>query len=264
MNYPVRFKSGRSQLSGIFHRPPRVRKRIPAILFLHGFGGNRIGHHRFYVNMARLLERNGFAGLRFDFAGCGESEGDFAKTSLSSQLSDTGKALRFLGGRPEVDKNAIGVIGSSIGGTIALMLAGQTSRIKSLVLWAAVARTDEIVRANLDDRARRTLRKIGRLDIGGEHIEKGFFDEALSLNVLKSLSTARCKLCVIHGTEDQTVAPSESTLIYQRAMRNGLEAERHFIKGADHTFSRADWREELYSKTLAWFKRTLGNKQVRI
>ena len=264
MSYPVRFKSGAAELAGTFHRPPRVRKKIPGILFLHGFGGNRIGHRRFYVNMARFLERNGFTCLRFDFAGCGESEGDFKRISPSSQLKDAGNALRFLRGRPEVDSNRIGIIGSSMGGCIAVMLAGRTSKIKSLVLWAGFARAGKIVRENLNRKARRLLSTEGRLDIGGEFIGERFFKEALSLNVLENLGALRCKLCVIHGTEDATVPPSESGLIYHRALQKGLEAEHHLIKGADHTFSRVDRRRELYSRTYAWFRKTLLSKKIRI
>jgi len=261
MSYPVRFKSGAENLAGAFHRPPRVRKRVPGILFLHGFGGNRIGHRRLYVNMARFLERNGFACLRFDFAGCGESEGNFERTRPSSQLKDAGNALRFLRSRPEVDPKRIGIIGSSMGGCIALALAGQRTQIKSLVLWAGFARADRIVGANLDRKARQLLSAEGRLDIGGEFIGEKFFREALRLNVLEKPAALRCKLCIIHGSEDTTVPPSESVLIYRRALQDGIEAEHHLIEGADHSFSRAHWRRELYSRTHAWFRKTLVSKK---
>jgi len=260
MQYPVQIRSGGFHLFGTFHKNARSKKEAPAILILHGFGGNRIGRFQLYVKISRILEKQGFAVLRFDFRGCGESEGTLEKTTFLSQLDDAKKAFQMLLRQPEVDKNRIGIIGSSMGGCLALMLAQEESQIASIVLWSAFGRPKATVRQKIGIKAMKALRSSGRLDIGGEYISRRFVEEALQLDTLKNIHTFGCKVLIIHGTEDESIPPSESALIYRAARNKGIKAERYLIKGADHSYSRAQWRQFLFSKTLDWFKKTLHNK----
>ena len=47
-------------------------------------------------NISHALTEAGIGVLRFDFAGLGESEGDFADTTFSSNVGDLVDAARFL------------------------------------------------------------------------------------------------------------------------------------------------------------------------
>ena len=49
----------------------------PVVLNLHGFGGSLSGYKYAHTHLARVLEAKGIACLRFDFYGCGESDGEF-------------------------------------------------------------------------------------------------------------------------------------------------------------------------------------------
>ena len=49
--------------------------RYPAVLNLHGFGGNMSGYKALHVSMARELAAAGIGCVRFDFYGNGESDG---------------------------------------------------------------------------------------------------------------------------------------------------------------------------------------------
>lgn len=51
---------------------------------LHGFTGNKTETHFLYTRLARQLATQGIAALRFDFAGSGDSQGEFAGTKRSS------------------------------------------------------------------------------------------------------------------------------------------------------------------------------------
>ena len=55
----------------------------------------------------------GYATLRFDMRGCGDSQGARGRVICLEQVEDTKSALSFLAGRPEVDAERIGVIGHS-------------------------------------------------------------------------------------------------------------------------------------------------------
>ena len=59
----------------MLHRPLQEGPR-PAVLMCHGLGGTKVGRHRIYVALSEALARLGIAVMRFDFSGCGDSEGD--------------------------------------------------------------------------------------------------------------------------------------------------------------------------------------------
>ena len=54
--------------------PARGNETFPAVIFLDAGLLHRVGPHRLYVKMARVLSAAGFLVLRFDFSGMGDSE----------------------------------------------------------------------------------------------------------------------------------------------------------------------------------------------
>ena len=70
--------------------------------------------------IARALVKQGFAVMRFDFTGLGNSDGDFANTNFTSNVNDLVAAADFL--RSEQLPPAI-LIGHSLGGTAVLNAA---------------------------------------------------------------------------------------------------------------------------------------------
>ncbi len=90
------FTSLHSQrLSGILHLPPDNQWRS-AIIFSHGWSGNRCGPADLLTEIARALAEAGYAVLRFDFGGRGESEGEGRNSSLLSMAEDLGAATQAL------------------------------------------------------------------------------------------------------------------------------------------------------------------------
>ncbi len=80
-----------------------------------------------------MLERLGYAALRFDFRGCGESEGERGRVICKEQVKDTRNALSFLATRPEIDPVRIGVVGQSFGAAVAVYAAGVDRRIAACI-----------------------------------------------------------------------------------------------------------------------------------
>lgn len=81
---PVRFRNAAGQqLVGILHRPEAPVAGRPCILLLSPGVKMRVAPHRMYNKMADAFVREGFAVLRFDFAGLGDAEGEIEHTLLS-------------------------------------------------------------------------------------------------------------------------------------------------------------------------------------
>ena len=131
MEERVSFVSDRLKLSGVLHLPESGAGRRAAFLVLHGFGSNKDGSGSKAV--AGLLAGMGYAALRFDFRGCGESEGERGRVICHEQVRDARNALSYLAARADIDSQRIGVIGQSFGAAVAVYTAGVERRIAACI-----------------------------------------------------------------------------------------------------------------------------------
>jgi alpha/beta superfamily hydrolase len=79
-----------------------------------------------------MLAERGFAVLRFDFTGLGNSEGEFATTTFRSMQDDLKSAIGYL---TQNYQAPCFIVGHSFGGTIALSVAQSSQDIKGVVTW---------------------------------------------------------------------------------------------------------------------------------
>src|SRR6185369_13842866 len=86
------------------------------------------------VHIARALSSRRIAVLRFDFTGLGESEGEFAATTFSSEVSDLVAAARFLEREYQAPRL---LIGHSLGGAAVLAAAAQIPSATAVVTVGA-------------------------------------------------------------------------------------------------------------------------------
>ncbi len=128
MQQQVSFVSDGLTLTGVLHLPDDMQagEKRPAIMVLHGFGGNKNGG--IPVVAAALFEKLGYVTLRFDMRGCGNSGGARGRVICLEQVEDAKAAVTFLAGRPEVQAACIGVMGFSFGAAVAVYAAGVDKR----------------------------------------------------------------------------------------------------------------------------------------
>ncbi len=91
---------------------------------------------------SRLLAQAGYAVLRFDFSGLGDSEGDFANCNFSTTVEDCLAAIQFLSknySAPSI------LIGHSLGGTTSLAAAIEATCIKQVVTIAAPSQPTHVL-----------------------------------------------------------------------------------------------------------------------
>ncbi len=110
----VRF--GEVPLEGLL-AVPRVRGAVPGAVLCHPhplYGGDM--HNEVVRGLARCLGRAGFAVLRFNFRGVGESGG--AHSGGQGEVADVAAALDLLAGTPGVEGSRLAVVGYSFGAAV--------------------------------------------------------------------------------------------------------------------------------------------------
>ena len=104
---------------------------FPAIIIMHGFGGHKDGpQQRWSAPFYRGL---GYATMRFDFRGCGESEGPRGRVVPDEEIADAIAAAQFLGGEANIDATRIAYSGTSYGATVAVAAASREPGIAAVI-----------------------------------------------------------------------------------------------------------------------------------
>lgn len=99
----------------------------PFVVHLHGFGGSLSGHKYMYTNLARALAREGIGCARFDFFGCGESDGEFGETTLTGFQHDAEDICAWAVEQGFATPETLFLSGQSMGGYVAASVAPRVS-----------------------------------------------------------------------------------------------------------------------------------------
>jgi pimeloyl-ACP methyl ester carboxylesterase len=115
-------------LSGTFQEPASMP--AGAVLLCQGLSGVR---RLVLPQVAAALADAGFASLRFDYAGYGDSQGDRGWIDPRSRTDDALSALAWLASRPGVEHDWLGAYGQSYGGPVAIAVAARDTRVRAVV-----------------------------------------------------------------------------------------------------------------------------------
>ena len=272
---PISFDCEGNSLLGILSLP-QVPTNVGVVIVVGG-PQYRVGSHRQFVHLARALAAGGFACLRFDYRGMGDSEGncmDFEKAG-----PDISSAVAALIARVGVRSV---VLWGLCDGATACALKGADPLVSGMVLFNPWIRTDAgalevairhyYAKRWLDRRFWRKLRS-GNVDIGAGLI--GFLrnlqrfavsrmcarravGRSLPDRVARGIDDHRGPVLVVLSGNDQTAAEYELVsarpgLLSDAMRRPGVTVTR--IPKADHTLSTARWRDDAAAITLGWLNR---------
>jgi len=223
----VRF--GEYGLAGVLHSPNE--KTSACVITCHGLYSSKDSEK--YVSIGRRFCEESLAVLRFDFRGCGESGGLFEDTSLTGRMEDLESALDFV---EEQGYESTGVMGSSLGGTVAVLTTAKDRRVKALVTWATPCHLDELFREGLLEGFEKLKQDIRRYDVA------------------KALKEIRCPILFVHGSLDEIVPLFHANFLYENAKE---PKDIQIVEDADHRLTDPSHRRRAIELTLEWFKKYL-------
>jgi len=249
---PVRFGESGEEMFGVLHIPEcKTSYPKPAVIFCHGFKGDKVGPHRLFVKMARRLAKNGILVFRFDYRGCGESLGRFVDTTISSQIDDTLTAINFVSQLKRVNSSQLGLLGLSLGGAVASCAAARSKQIKALVLWSAVADIQKVFLSQRpEDGSLEQINEKGYIDLEGFRLGKEFVMEVNQINPLTEIKEYKDLVFLAHGSEDEVVPIENIESYYDTVITK--KCQKHIVVGADHTYNSYEWEKEVMEKTQQW------------
>ena len=186
MQKAVEIESRNLTLRGMLHIPDNASGKVPVVCIFHWFTGTKVEPHFIFVKLSRRLEKAGIASLRFDFGGSGESDGDFEDMTILTELEDAKAILDYAKSLPFADAERIGVVGLSMGGTVASLLAGDRKEdVAALCLWAPAGDMGERLTQDRRPEEIQAFRSKGWWDVGGLTLGIDFLDTALDLDTYK-------------------------------------------------------------------------------
>ena len=205
------------------------------------------------AHISRSLTKQRIAVLRFDFTGLGDSEGDFADTNFTSNVSDLLEVARYLEEEFEAPKL---LIGHSLGGSAALQAAQHLPSVAGVVTIAAPFETSHLSRLLADTKAVAEIEGEARVMIGGTtfKLKKQFFDDLEQANMQRTVENLGRALLVLHSPADRTVDIDNAMQIFAAARH-----PKSFVSldTADHLLS--SQRDSWYAGEViaAWASRWL-------
>lgn len=224
-SYRVRFEGGSGfELAGIIDRPTvgddndttSTLLPYPVAVFSHCFTCNK--DLKAITRISRRLAECGVAVLRFDMTGLGGSEGNFADTNFSTNLTDLAAAIRFA---QESLGSVTALIGHSFGGAASLATAAgmplphgtpplsDELRRKLAVVISIAAPSDTKHLADLLQRMNPEIQSqgIGDVQIGGLtwSIRRQMLDDFRAHALPDYLNRVRSRVLAFHSPVDQTL-----------------------------------------------------------
>jgi pimeloyl-ACP methyl ester carboxylesterase len=129
---PFFFRNSGKSLFGIYSPPGGGRIRKCGVVICSPIGHEYIHSYRAFRQLAYQLARAGFAVLRFDYYGCGDSSGDAREASVRQWISDVQCAVAELQRR---GLTRLCVVGARLGATLAALAGDHRFPIEAAVLW---------------------------------------------------------------------------------------------------------------------------------
>jgi uncharacterized protein len=262
------------RLAAVLHHPDGGATGQPGLVLLHGWAGYRAGAHQMFVKLGREAARQGYACLRFDFRGRGDSEGDAGAATLTTMIQDAlaaGDALRQRAGCA-----GYVFVGDCSGSEVAIGAGPLAEGCQGLALWSAPlvgASREEADRAKRQHILRQYWQKLFRREtwakLASGSLQGGAIRRALlrggkgkgeegdasdkQIDWARRFGEFSGEVLFVFGGADPTTA--EGLRHYEAlTAQAGRAWHCHVVEGANHAFYSTAWEREVIGATLDWVR----------
>ena len=205
--------------------------RGPTLVFLPGYASDMAGSKATALDAWAAAE--GRAMLRFDYGGCGASEGAFEDETLASWRDDALAMIDLVAG-------PVLLVGSSMGGWLMLLAAlARPEEVKGLV---GIAAAPDFTHWGYTNKQKRAIRDEGRLVAENPYGDaptvttRAFWESGEGLRLLGDAIGFDGPVRLLHGLDDAEV-PWRLALDIAERLRSA-DVQTILVKNGDHRLSR--------------------------
>jgi uncharacterized protein len=238
-----------AELSGVLHLPGAAP--TGSVVLAHCFTCSKDLHTT--TRLARGLAEAGYAVLRFDFTGIGDSAGDFVDKTVSGNVGDLVQASTALIQR---GYGPCALVGHSLGGAAVLLAAHRVKKVRSVAVLGAPAtpgHVRKLLSASVD-----AIREdgIAEIEIAGRTfpLARGFLDDLERHDQAGRVAELARPLLVLHAVDDEVVDVAEGERIFAAARQ-----PKAFVPlfDSDHLLVDRSAAERALAALVSWLRWTL-------
>lgn len=241
---PVTFHNRRGDsLKGVLHHPSGKNPN-GAVILCHGMESDKNSEK--LILLGQKLADKGVLALRFDFAYVGDSSGKFEDITYSGEVEDLEAAYAVVQDR-QPGKTA--VLGSSMGGTVALLFAAAEPSVAALVTVAAPVHPEKFPSRVLTAAQLQGWRERGFTFFNGRRLNVSLLEDLERLDVPASARNVRCPVLILHGDADAVVPVEEAYELHE--CLSGAK-RLSVLNGTDHRLANPALMQQAIEEALDW------------
>lgn len=250
---PITFKNKKGkELVGVVHLPER--EKPPLVIIAHGFQGTK--SEKKFVSLARSLQKAGILVFRFDFEGCGDSQGEPSRLTVADEVSDFQSAFKVVLSSCHIDSQRIGFFGYSLGAVVSGLFA-QNTKPKTLVFWSPAFNQRSLFKLWYSKEDIDKIKNKGVIYKKEKEIGRDYYLENKHKDYSFIFSKLKIPILILHGTKDKDVPIENSQKITQKYKNITLLP----LRGSDHKIENVFLQKRAIKLTTEWFKKYLILKQ---
>lgn len=207
-------------------------------IITHGIGGNKLGHKYIFKQFADYAKANNISVLRYDFAGTGESDGDFADTMHSDQALQVD---RIIDEAISLGYKKIVLCSTTIG-CYSVWHAKQTEQVIAYVNWNPICNFDRYEADTI-----KHAKEDGSMDMKGLSTKPTYTADLATLE--RTVPKLTAPVLLLQGELDGEFQYDDARNV---AAEYGWNYNQ--INGGNHLWDGNQVREQLFSKTVNFIK----------
>lgn len=207
------------------------------VLFITGFLSQRWGNKS--KALAQWCREQGWGFCCYDARGFGESEGRFIDYTLTDWMADARTVIQTLVSGPPIT-----IVGNSLGGWIAWMMAQEFAQIDRLVLVAPAFNMMAVRARTISEERRHAWLTAGWMPWDDDALHRDYpiawkwVEESEAYWKTRFDRLRRVKTAILHGLQDSVIQPQGSSQFVEELLARdpAFPVELHLIPG-DHRLS---------------------------